>query len=105
MEAHDEGEVGGLLLRDVQIPGPAATDQGGDQHVVAKAGNREQLGDALDEANDDGLGIGQVMHDGLSLRGRPAPGARIFTPGRSWVNYGLLRKTEAEKSRAGSVSG
>jgi hypothetical protein len=29
---------------------------------VAQAGDREQLGDSLDQANDHGLGIRQVRH-------------------------------------------
>jgi hypothetical protein len=42
---------------------------------VTEAGDREQLGDALDQANDDGLGVGQVGHDSLSL-GRVTAAAR-----------------------------
>src|SRR6185437_7859123 len=38
------------------------------------------------------------MHDGLSLRGRRAPGARIFTRSRSRVNYGSTGQTEAENT-------
>ena len=38
---------------------------------MTETGNRKQLGDALDQANDDGLGVGQVGHDSLSLGRSP----------------------------------
>jgi hypothetical protein len=41
---------------------PRNLPPGRDQHAVAQAGDREQLGDPLDQANDHGLGIRQVRH-------------------------------------------
>ena len=58
----DEREVRRLRGRDVQVARPAAAEHGGEQHAVAEAGDREELGDALEETDDRGLEPAQVVH-------------------------------------------
>ena len=59
--------IGGFCtsIRDRQV---VTADQRGNQNVVAQAGHREELGNALDQADHHRLGVGhQVRHGSLSL--------------------------------------
>ena len=69
MQPDDEGQVRRFGCGDVEIGGPAATHEGGEQDVVPEAGDREQLGDALDEPDDRSFEVGQVGHNCLSREG------------------------------------
>ncbi len=52
---------------------PAAADQRREQHVVPQAGDREELGHALDEPGDDRLEVCEVVrHQLASLSGDPS---------------------------------
>jgi hypothetical protein len=68
VQAHHEGQVRRAVRGDVQVCFPVPADDRGQQDVVPEAGHREQLGHALDQAGDDGLGIGEggigVVHAG-----------------------------------------
>src|SRR5262249_32294181 len=55
----------------VEVARPASPDEGGEQHVVPQAGHREQLGNALDQADDGGLKVGQLGHLGPFTWGIP----------------------------------
>ena len=62
MQADDKGQVRRLRCGHVEISGPTAPDEGRDQDVVPQAGDREQLGDALNEPDDNGLEVRHVGH-------------------------------------------
>ena len=72
----DEGEVRRLRGRHVQVAGPAAAQHRRQQHAVSEAGDREELGHALQEAHDRGLEPAQVVHAGPlgPGHGRSQPG-------------------------------
>ena len=53
VEADEEGEEA-RLARRLALDQVVPAEQGRQQHGVAEAGDGEQLGDALDEADDDG---------------------------------------------------
>ena len=75
VHADDEGQVRRGRLGHVQIAGPAAADQGGEQHVVSQAGHREQLRYPLDQADHGSLEVGDVRHEGLSGLPSEPPGS------------------------------
>ena len=56
MGGDEEGEEEVVVLVDV----PA--EQAGRDHAVAEAGDREGLGDALQQPEDDGLEVGDRVH-------------------------------------------
>ena len=72
VQRDDVGEVERRLAGRLRGLGderlPAAAEPGRDEHRVPEAGHREQLGDALDERDDDGL---EVRHGGRASSGLP----------------------------------
>ncbi len=63
---------GDSVRGDVQVAGPLAADERRQQHAVAEAGYGEQFGHALQQTDYRCFRVGQVRHDGLSLRQAPA---------------------------------
>ncbi len=89
VQADDEGQVGRLGGGDVQVAGPGAADQGRNQHGMAQAGDWEHLRNALDEADDRGLEVGQVSHKESSGSGGCRAGSRVAYSGPSGVLHAL----------------
>ncbi len=80
MQAHDEREVGRFGGGDAEILRPSPADQRRHQHRVPQAGDREQLGDALERADHHGLDIAQVRgHSDASMRRRSGGADRPVT--------------------------
>ena len=52
MQTDDERQIGRFGRTDVEVLGPAATDDGRDQDAVAQAADRKELADALYQADD-----------------------------------------------------
>jgi hypothetical protein len=70
VQADDEGQVRRLRRGDVEVTGPAPAHERGNQDVVTQAGDREELGNALDQADHHCLGVGHQVdgrHGSLSL--------------------------------------
>jgi hypothetical protein len=67
----DERQVRGLGRGDAEVPRPPAAHQRGDEHVVPEAGYGEELGDALNQPDDQRLRIGDVrIHRAPSPRNK-----------------------------------
>ena len=74
VHADDEGQVRRGRRGHVQVAGPAAADQRREQHVVPQAGHREQLGYALDQADDGSLEVSDVRHEAFPVGPAEPPG-------------------------------
>src|SRR6266571_1261526 len=106
-EEHDQRDRGGDVYGDqerqvrrvgdrhVQVRRPAPAEQRRDQDAVAEAGYREELGDALQQADEHSLEVGQVRHPGSiavssceagrCAGGTSVPHTRAFSsPGEPW---------------------
>ena len=59
VEPDEEGEVERLVGRLRAPRGCASRDSSGEEHRVPEARDREQLGDALEHADDDGLEVAE----------------------------------------------
>ena len=95
VQADEEGEEEGLLL-GLRIDQVVPAEQGGDQHAVAEAGDREELGHALDEADDDRLQVRQLWlllarRRSFTLGHRAGPGHRR-PPARGRCRLGAMAK-------------
>jgi hypothetical protein len=69
MDGDHERQVGRFVGSHVEVSRPVPADQGRDDDAVTKAGDGEQLGDALQQTDQDRLQIAKVRH-GNSLRDR-----------------------------------
>ena len=96
MQADDEGQIRRVRCGDAQILRPAPADQRRDEHAVAETGHREQLGDALEQADDHCLGVGQVVEHALPF----APRGHRPGTGQPEAENGLLVHAPRARHRA-----
>ena len=57
VQGHDQRQIGRVRVGHAQVAGPGSADEGRDQHGVPEAGDREELRDALHQAEQYRLGV------------------------------------------------
>ena len=81
MQTDDERQVRRLRARRLLGQRPSPAEPGRHQDRVAEARDREQLGEALDDADDDRLEVGQLIHGQATPRRGSEDGRQLSCHG------------------------